>query len=287
MAFGAILGQSQVIPPVLYPQIIVTTNPNIQVTANYNGIVVSAMSDTSGIAVLNVPRYGEWVVSAGTKTQQVTIDTVKQYPITLYIYDLLSEKSLGSIVKIKENNVDTNFIVAVHNYYSNYNSNLTLLIRQNLFKTDVVYYGGGNYINSSVQQEIVTYSSALSQTMKNMIGNTIIEYFNGDDTSKPATSSFKFFTPSATEWGAYKSSNYMLLEGTPFNNTILNLYRNVFNTVTWTRSMYTRPFDYGEWAMTGYREAVARVKNTSAAILPCFTLPGNTFVDDNNNIVEQ
>ena len=45
-------------------QILVTTFPNTEVTASLNGKTVSAMSDSSGLAILKIPSYyGTWTVS--------------------------------------------------------------------------------------------------------------------------------------------------------------------------------------------------------------------------------
>ena len=48
----------------LWAQILVTTHPNTEVTASLNGKTVSAMSDSSGLAILKIPSYGTWTVSA-------------------------------------------------------------------------------------------------------------------------------------------------------------------------------------------------------------------------------
>lgn len=285
MAFGAILGQKVISG--LLPQIIVTSNPNVQITASYNEMVVSAVSDSNGVAVLNVPGYGEWTVGAGAKTQNVVVDTVKQYSITQYIYDLLSSKSIGSIVQVKENNISTNYVVAVHDYYSQYNSNLTLLIRKELWQNGIGSSGSSNYLYTNLNETLsTTFLNLFSSTMQNMIASTTIQYANETSTSTPVTGQFKIFTPSATEWGF--SESYMCVEGKRFNNTIINMFRPWSTDYVWTRSMYT--YFTGSpgsmWAL--HNDSInAKAKNTTGWYLPCFAISGNTFVDGNNNIIEQ
>ena len=48
----------------LLPQILATTFPNTEVTASLNGKTVSAMSDSSGLAILKIPSYGTWTLKA-------------------------------------------------------------------------------------------------------------------------------------------------------------------------------------------------------------------------------
>ena len=72
---------------ILTAQILVTTLPNIEVTASLNGKTVSAMSDSSGLAVLKIPSYGTWAV--GTTINGVSfsinyeIKAVAQYELAL------------------------------------------------------------------------------------------------------------------------------------------------------------------------------------------------------------
>ena len=68
-------------------QILVTTLPNTEVTASLNGKTVSAMSDSSGLAVLKIPSYGTWTVSATVSGVLISIDceikTAAQYELAL------------------------------------------------------------------------------------------------------------------------------------------------------------------------------------------------------------
>ena len=59
---------------VLLAQILVTTFPNTEVTASLNGKTVSAMSDSSGLAILIIPSYGTWTVGATISGTFISID---------------------------------------------------------------------------------------------------------------------------------------------------------------------------------------------------------------------
>ena len=73
---------------ILLAQILVTTHPNTEVAASLNGKTVSAMSDSSGLAILEIPSYGTWTVSAtigGIFTSiNYEIKAVAQYEVALF-----------------------------------------------------------------------------------------------------------------------------------------------------------------------------------------------------------
>lgn len=72
---------------VLTAQILVTMYPNTEVTASLNGKTVSAMSDSSGLAILEIPSYGTWTVSATISGMFASIDceikAAAQYELAL------------------------------------------------------------------------------------------------------------------------------------------------------------------------------------------------------------
>lgn len=83
--FAAILGQARVFAP----QIVVSVDTGSTVTAVKGDTDVTATA-VDGKAVLIVPDYGTWTVSAAlhdlqSDTAQVTVDAVKQYALTLAI----------------------------------------------------------------------------------------------------------------------------------------------------------------------------------------------------------
>ena len=70
-----------------FAQILVTTSPNTEVTASLNGKTVSATSDSSGLAILKIPSYGTWTVSASvyglSVSKNYTIKAIAQYELVL------------------------------------------------------------------------------------------------------------------------------------------------------------------------------------------------------------
>ena len=70
-----------------FAQILVTTAPNTGVTASLNGKTVSATSDSSGLAILKIPRFGTWTVSATINGVSVSFDyeikAIAQYEMVL------------------------------------------------------------------------------------------------------------------------------------------------------------------------------------------------------------
>ena len=72
----------------LSAQILVTTLPNTEVTASLNSKTVSVMADSSGLAILTIPSYGTWTVSAIINGVSISVDykikAVAQYKLTLF-----------------------------------------------------------------------------------------------------------------------------------------------------------------------------------------------------------
>lgn len=95
---------------VLTAQILVTTLPNTEVTASLNGKTVSAMSDSSGLAILTIPSYGTWTVSATVIGTFVSIDyeikAVAQYELAFFpnletvSWDVISSSSESGIASV-------------------------------------------------------------------------------------------------------------------------------------------------------------------------------------------
>lgn len=71
-----------------FAQILVTTSPNAEVTASLNGKTVSATSDSSGLAILKIPSYGVWTISANIYGLSVSTDyeikAIAQYELALF-----------------------------------------------------------------------------------------------------------------------------------------------------------------------------------------------------------
>ena len=74
----------------MQPQIIITTNPNVSVTASKDGKNINKQADSSGKCVLEVDDYGTWNIVASfqginSNNLQVNIDAVKQYSEELFV----------------------------------------------------------------------------------------------------------------------------------------------------------------------------------------------------------
>lgn len=71
-----------------FAQILVTTIPNTEVTASLNGKTVSATSDSSGLAILKIPGFGTWTISASvyglSVSKSCTIKAISQYELALF-----------------------------------------------------------------------------------------------------------------------------------------------------------------------------------------------------------
>lgn len=90
-----------------FAQILVTTIPNTEVTASLNGKTVSATSDSSGLAILKIPGFGTWTISASvyglSVSKSCTIEAISQYELAL-LPDLESS-SWDDISSISERGV--------------------------------------------------------------------------------------------------------------------------------------------------------------------------------------
>ena len=121
---------------VLTAQILVTTLPNTEVTASLNGKTVSAMSDSSGLAILEIPSYGTWTVSATVNGVFVSVDyeikAIAQYELALFtdletagwdVIDAISKSgnaasiwSVGDKKTININGIDYQFQIIGFNH---------------------------------------------------------------------------------------------------------------------------------------------------------------------------
>ena len=286
MAFGAVMGQKPniILPPSFAPQLIVTTAPNTQVTATLGAQTVSGMSNTSGICTLDVTSYGTWTVSASGASQDVVVDTVKQYEVAP---NLLMAKTPGDIVKINENNSPIEFYVATHDYESELNGNgRTLVVRKDCYNSRVWDSDSVNAYGSSDLDSWFnnTYKNLLDTDIRSLISTTKICYTPGNGNWTVSTLERGVFALSATELG--KSASGFNVEGfaLPIADTLEIAYLNGSATDQWTRSPRTTDADGAVfldsdgsfagsdcWAPHGSR--------------PCFTLPENCRVDNEGNIL--
>lgn len=88
-----------------FAQILVTTNPNTEVTASLNGKTVRATSDSSGLAILKIPGFGTWTISASlygvSVSKNCTIKAIAQYELVLLLD--LESSSWDDISFVSEN----------------------------------------------------------------------------------------------------------------------------------------------------------------------------------------
>lgn len=88
----------------LLPQIIVTVDSGSTVTATLGGKTVTGVSD--GTCVLNIPSYGEWIISAtlGGKISlplpAVQVDTVKIYSVTLALISPVLNENTWDLISL-------------------------------------------------------------------------------------------------------------------------------------------------------------------------------------------
>ena len=88
-----------------FAQILVTTNPNTEVTASLNGKTVRATSDSSGLAILKILGFGTWTISASlygvSVSKNCTIKAIAQYEVVLLLD--LESSSWDDISFVSEN----------------------------------------------------------------------------------------------------------------------------------------------------------------------------------------
>ena len=288
MAFGAVMGQKPniILPPSFAPQLIVLTTPNTQVTATLGAQTVSGMSNASGICTLDVTSYGTWTVNMSGVSKNVVVDTVKQYEVG--VYDLLSTKIPGTILKLNENNSPVEFYVAKHDYESGLNgSGRTLMVHKNVFDDRVWDSGNMNaYASSDLDSWFnSTYENLLDADIRSAISTTKIPYTLGNGNGTVGTLERGVFALSATELGL--SESYLNVEGSalPIASTLRIAYRNGGRAASqWTRSPYTNNASYA-WSVNGGGNSGYKNCNSSDGPRPCFTLPENCYVDNEGNIL--
>ena len=83
-----------VLDSLIAPELIISTVPNASVTATCDKGGVSGNADDNGSLVLRLPYYGNYTVVASlmgvSAQEEITVDTVKQYPITIMLTGLFN-----------------------------------------------------------------------------------------------------------------------------------------------------------------------------------------------------
>ena len=198
----------------------------------------------------------------------------------------LGNKSVGSIVKLKENGVLVDFYVAKHDYENGLNgSGRTLVVRKDCYDTRQWHTSNVNaYATSAIDTWLnSTYKNLLDADIRGVIGTTKIKYTPGNGNTAVGTLERAIFLLSVTELG--RSASYANTEGTALSiaSSLQIAYLNGSAVVQWTRSPYTNGAYYA-----GYLSADGGVRSSSCSNAygsrPAFTLPSTLSVSDDGSV---
>lgn len=201
----------------------------------------------------------------------------------------LSTYGVGSIVKIKENGANQNFIVLSHGYPA---SNRTLLMRQSLIKKDSFtdsnesYYDGSkydNYLNS-------TYLNTIDSKVRSSIIPVNIEstITNSQYQGEIINISKKVFALSLRELGLGNTNQYDK-EGKPIQyfdsngKRIMKLGGSA--EFYWTRTVWARQDGAYNINKSGGSGSGVQFSGGTSAYMAAFTLPFTVLVNSSTNEV--
>ena len=198
---------------------------------------------------------------------------------------LLSEKALGSIVKLKENGVAQEFYVAKHGYPTSGNGR-TLLVRRYIYDTRQWHTSNVNAYASSALDSWFnnTYYNLLDADIKAQIAAVAIPYTPGNGNNSVTTLSRKVFALSVTELG--RTASYANVEGSalPIASTLQIAYNSSGSAVVqWTRSPRTGSTSYAYYLNTYGIVDYHGCTNADGA-RPAFTLPSSLSVSDDGSV---
>lgn len=198
----------------------------------------------------------------------------------------LGNKSVGSIVKLKENGVLVDFYVAKHDYENGLNgSGRTLVVRKDCYDTRQWHTSNVNaYATSAIDTWLnSTYKNLLDADIRGVIGTTKIKYTPGNGNTTVGTLERAIFLLSVTELG--KSASYANTEGTALSiaSSLQIAYLNGSAVVQWTRSPSTVSTYHAYCLVTG-----GGVSNDYCSYAggsrPAFTLPSTLSVSDDGSV---
>lgn len=198
----------------------------------------------------------------------------------------LGNKSVGSIIKIKENNTLVDFYVAKHDYENSLNgSGRTLVVRKDCYDTRQWHSSNVNaYATSAIDTWLnSTYKNLLDADIRGVIGTTKIKYTPGNGTTTVGTLERAIFLLSVTELG--KTASYANTEGSALSiaSTLQVAYMNGSAVVQWTRSPVTGS-TYGAYDLsTDGGVSSDKCSNTHGS-RPAFTLPSTLSVSDDGTV---
>lgn len=198
----------------------------------------------------------------------------------------LGNKSVGSIVKLKENGVLVDFYVAKHDYENGLNgSGRTLVVRKDCYDTRQWHTSNVNaYATSAIDTWLnSTYKNLLDADIRGVIGTTKIKYTPGNGNTTVGTLERAIFLLSVTELG--RSASYANTEGTALSiaSSLQIAYLNGSAVVQWTRSPYT--YNTGNADCLNTSGSVSgRHCNSTFGSRPAFTLPSTLSVSDDGSV---
>lgn len=243
----------------------------------------TAYSITGGRTLIGGTGYG---ISKGR-----TLIGGTGYDISFVTGTPLSDFTAGSIVKLNESGSPVEFYVAKHDYESGLNgTGRTLLVRKGAC-TNLVFGSTSRYSESNIHTWLTnTYKGRLDTAVQSAIaltsGRMTIPCIYGGGSTAGIYMYTDIFLLSATELGKTDlGSDY---DGTTLDiaSTLKVAYLNGSAVSQWTRT----PYNYsGETTYAYYcylTGVILGISCTNAyGVRPCFTLPGTTLVDADNNIV--
>lgn len=200
----------------------------------------------------------------------------------------LGNKSVGSIVKLKENGVLVDFYVAKHDYENGLNgSGRTLVVRKDCYDTRQWHTSNVNvYATSAIDTWLnSTYKNLLDADIRGVIGTTKIKYTPGNGNTTVGTLERAIFLLSVTELG--RSASYANTEGTALSiaSSLQIAYLNGSAVVQWTRSpgTYSDVTYYAFYLNTDGNVGDSLCYSTNGS-RPAFTLPSTLSVSDDGSV---
>lgn len=198
----------------------------------------------------------------------------------------LGNKSVGSIVKLKENGVLVDFYVAKHDYENGLNgSGRTLVVRKDCYDTRQWHTSNVNaYATSAIDTWLnSTYKNLLDADIRGVIGTTKIKYTPGNGNTTVGTLERAIFLLSVTELG--RSASYANTEGTALSiaSSLLIAYLNGSAVVQWTRSPRTSSTGNAYYLYANGSVGNYYCSNTCGS-RPAFTLPSTLSVSDDGSV---
>lgn len=198
----------------------------------------------------------------------------------------LGNKSVGSIVKLKENGVLVDFYVAKHDYENGLNgSGRTLVVRKDCYDTRQWHTSNVNaYATSAIDTWLnSTYKNLLDADIRGVIGTTKIKYTPGNGNTTVGTLERAIFLLSVTELG--RSASYANTEGTALSiaSSLQIAYLNGSAVVQWTRSPSTSDANVAYCLYTDGDVGSSYCYGTRGS-RPAFTLPSTLSVSDDGSV---